>query len=101
MHGATTEAWAPLVAGLQTILPNRIIMGPVYNIAIKNEDLSRISYNHVVNSIHKDFFNDWMFLKKTMSGTFLRNPNVTNQSQSLCLDCSVFIFSAVYGKPYH
>jgi hypothetical protein len=39
-------------------------MEPVYNSAIKNEELSRIRYNDVGNCVRKDFLMTGWFLKR-------------------------------------
>lgn len=57
---------------------NRAIRNPVYNGAIKNDGLSRVSYNDSRECVFSKRFNDYMVLNG--NGLFLMDSNTINQS---------------------
>lgn len=57
---------------------NRAIRNPVYNGAIKNDVLLRVSYNDSRERVFSKIFNDYMVLN--CNGIFLMGSNTINQS---------------------
>lgn len=75
---------------------NRAIRNPVYNGAIKNDVLSRISYNDSRECVFSKILNDYKVLNG--NGIFLMDSNIINQSYIAWLSYIIFMLTVFYVK---